>query len=121
LAPGFRRDGGGEKIVGLVAGLLGAHEAAGRDKFREDLQLLDQFVVEITAALVRWKQSLAVCRSAKRVPADQYGAGTLALIQPQQEIGEADDGPAAVIAGPPDRFGQGVVGAVGEIVPVDDE
>src|SRR4051794_21404625 len=121
FAPGFCRGGGGEEVVSLVPGFLGTGEAAGRDEFREDLQLLDQFVVELAAALIGGKQSLAVCRGAERVPADQYGARTLTLVQPQQEIGEADDGAATVIPSSPDRFGQGVVGAVGEVVAVDDE
>jgi hypothetical protein len=70
FAPGFCRDGGGEEVVSLVTGFLGTGEAAGCDKLREDLQLLDQFVVELAAALIGRKQHLAVCRGAERVPTD---------------------------------------------------
>src|SRR3954452_17575358 len=61
FAPGFGR-GGGEEVVSLVPGFLGTGEAAGRDKFREDFQLLDQFVVELAAAFIGGERSLAECR-----------------------------------------------------------
>src|SRR3954469_25270128 len=47
VAPGFCRGGGGEEVVSLVPRFFGAGEAAGCDEFRENLQLLDQFVVEL--------------------------------------------------------------------------
>jgi hypothetical protein len=50
-----------------------------------------------------------------------FGAAGVYTALAQQEIGEADDGAATVIPSSPDRFGQGVVGAVGEVVAVDDE
>ena len=40
----------GEKIVGLVAGAPGIGEAAGRDKFRNKFELLDEFVRRASAA-----------------------------------------------------------------------
>ena len=56
VAPGFcRGGGGGEEVVSLVPGFLGTGEAAGRDKFRQNLQLLDQFAVELAAALIGGK------------------------------------------------------------------
>ena len=37
----FARDGGREKIIGFIAGSLGAREAAGGHEPRQDIQLLD--------------------------------------------------------------------------------
>jgi hypothetical protein len=112
---------GSEEIVGLVARRLGEGKAARRHELRQDIELLDQFVIEIAAALIPREQLLPVGRAAERVPADQHGARPLAVVEPDQEIGETDDRPAALVAGAADRFRQRVIGAVREGVAVDDE
>ena len=99
-APLLGGDGGGEKIVGLVARRLGVGEAAGRDELRQRVELLEQRVVEFAAALVGRELPVPVGRRVERVPADQHGARLLGLVEPQQKIGEAEDGaggPAAAL------------------------
>jgi hypothetical protein len=113
--------GGGEEIVGLVSRRLGIGEAARINELRQDIELLDQFAVELAAALIPGEQLLPVGRAAERVPANQDGSRPLAVVEPDQEIGEADDGTAALVAGAPDRFRQRVIGAMREGVAVDDE
>ena len=49
----FRGDGGGEKIVSLVAGALGGLEAAGLHELRQHIQLFDDGIVEFAPALIR--------------------------------------------------------------------
>ena len=46
------RDCGREKVVGLVARTLGGREAERPDEFGQEVELLDQFVVEDSSALV---------------------------------------------------------------------
>ena len=113
--------GCGEKLVGLVAGRLRISKAGGADQAGQDLQLIDQLLIELTAALIGRKQSLPECRHAEAIPADQHSAWLFAVVQAQQEIGEANDRATAAIAGPPDRIRQCVVGTVRERVTVDDE
>ena len=64
---------------------------------------------------------MAIGRLLQRVPRDEHGARRLRLIEPQQEIGEAEDGAGRLAAAPEDRFRQRVIGAVGERIAVDDE
>src|SRR3984957_20409115 len=106
--------GGGEKVVGLVAWRLGIRKPDGGDQVVQDLQLIDELVIELTPALVVRKKSLPECRRTERVPADQYRAWLFAVVEAQQEIGEAHDRATASLAGPPDRLRQSVVGAVCE-------
>src|SRR5882724_3458473 len=103
-APLLGGDRSGEEIVGFVAGRLGEPKAAGRDKLRQYVELLDDLVVELAAALIGREQLLAVGRRAERVPADQHGARPLGLVEAQQQIGKADDRAAATIAAAADRF-----------------
>jgi hypothetical protein len=113
--------GCGEKVVGLVAWRLRIREAGGADQAGQHLQLIDQLLIELTCALIGRKQSLSECRHAEGIPADQHSAWLFAVVQAQQEIGEANHCATAAVAGPPDRFRQCVVGAVRERVTVDDE
>ncbi len=113
-APLLRRGCRCEEIVGLVTRRLGIGEAAGRDQFRQDVELLDQLLVELPAALIGRKQFLAVGRRAEGVPADQHRARPLAGIEVQQKVAEPDDCAAAAIALAADRFRQRVVGAVSQ-------
>ena len=49
---------GREKIIRLVAWRFGIGKPAGRDQFRQHLELIDQFVVELPSALIAGKQFL---------------------------------------------------------------
>src|SRR5262249_20651414 len=118
LLGGGRR---GKKIVGFVTTRLGVGETARRGKLGQYLELLDQLVVELPAALVIGEQLLAIGRLAERIPADEDGARLFALVKPHEEIGEPDNRAATLAAAAADRFRQRVVGAVGEIVAVDDQ
>ena len=62
---------------------------------RQDLELVDQFLIELPAALIVREEPLPVGRRTERVPADQHGARPFGLVQAQQEIGEPDDRAAA--------------------------
>ena len=103
-APLLGRDGSGQEIVGLVAGRLGIGEAAGRDELRQDRQLLDDLVVELAPALIGRERLVPVGRRIERVPADQHRARLLGVVEPQQEIGEADDRAGRPVAVRADRF-----------------
>jgi hypothetical protein len=43
---------------------------------------------------------MPIGRRIQRVPAHQHGAGLLVLVEPQEQIREADDGAAALVAAP---------------------
>ena len=88
---------------------------------RQDVELLDDLVVELPAALIGRKQLLPIGRRAERVPTDQHGARRFAAVEPQQKIGEADDRAGAIAIPTAQRFRQRVVGAMGERVAVDDQ
>jgi hypothetical protein len=55
------------------------------------------------------------------VPGHQYGPRLLTLIETQKEVGEAEDGATAFVAAAADGLGQGVIGAVGKRVAIDDQ
>ncbi|HTU99798.1 MAG TPA: hypothetical protein VMF13_04615, partial [Luteitalea sp.] len=65
-------------------------------------------------ALVWGKCELPIGRGVERVPADYYRAGFFGLVQPQQEVGEANYCPTGLAAFPTDRFWKAVIGTVGE-------
>ena len=64
---------------------------------------------------------MAVGRRVERVPADEHGARLFLGVEPQQEIREADDRAAALVAAPADRFRHAVIGAMRERVAIDHE
>jgi hypothetical protein len=80
-APLFSRCGGGEKIVGLIAGPLGIGEAAGGDEFRNQRKLLDEIVVEFPSALIIGEGIMPVGGGLQRVPADQDRARPLGAVE----------------------------------------
>src|SRR5213078_1626761 len=96
-------------------------EAARCDEQRQRFKLLDQFVIELAPALIGREQFLPVGRRAYRVPADQNGAGVLGVIEPQQDVGKADDRPTAAVAAAADRLRQAMIGAMAERIAVYDE
>ena len=113
--------GRGQKIVGLITRSFRIREAARRDEPRQHIQLIDELFVEMSTALIIRKEALAVGRRTERVPPDKYCARPLIFVQAQQNICEADDSATATIARPPDRFRQGMEGAMRERVAIHDE
>ena len=89
-------------------------KAAGGNKFRQHLELLQQGVVEFASALVGGKFFMPVGGNFQRVPGDKYGARLLLPVEPQQHIGKAEDGAGRLSAAPQDCFRQGVIGAMCE-------
>src|SRR5262245_8167457 len=71
-APLLGRDRGGEKIVGLVAGRLAVGEAARGHELRQQVELLDQRVIEVTPALIGRKLFVPI-RRREKFPAYQSG------------------------------------------------
>ena len=120
-APLFPGHSGGQEVVRLVSRRLRVREPALRHKLGQDLELVHELVIEVTAALIVRKQLLPERRGAERVPADEHGAGRFGFEKPQQEIREADNSSAAAAAFPPDSLRKAMVGAVGERVAVDHE
>src|SRR5262249_36187085 len=120
-APLFGGYGGGKEIIGLVASRLGVGEAAGGDKFRQRIELLDQVVVEFPSALIGGKLVVAIRRRVERIPRDQHGARLFLAVEPQQNIGKAKDGAGRPVAAAHDRLRQRVIRTVRERVPIDDQ
>ena len=118
LLGGYRSS---EKIIGLEAGGLADDEAEGAAEVGQDIELVDELIVELAAALIAGQFQRAPIGHIERVPADDNGAGLLGLVKARQIIGESDNGATALATGAPDRLGQGVVGPVGEAVAVDDK
>src|SRR5215204_1007959 len=112
-------NGGGEEVVGLVARRLRIREAAGGDELRQNLELVDQLGIELAPALITREGLVPVRRSVERVPADDHGTGLFAKVEAEQEIREADDRAAALVAAAPDRLRQAVKGAMREGIAVD--
>src|SRR5205814_1739166 len=78
-------------------------------------ELFEQRVLEHAPGLVRVERLVAVCRHFQRVPGHEHYVRPLALPEPRQHVGDADD------RVPADRLRQRVIGAVGERVAVDCE
>ena len=65
------RDGRSEEVVGLVAGGFADDEAAGANEIRQHVELVDQLVVELPAALISRQLLDAPGRQFERVPPDE--------------------------------------------------
>jgi hypothetical protein len=48
------------------------------------------------------------------IPANEHGTRTLCLVEPQQEVGKADDGAGALATAPNDRLRNAVICAMRE-------
>ena len=90
-------------------------------KFGNDSELLHHVVVELAPALIGGEGFVAIGRLLIGVPADQHGARLFFAIEPQQQIGEAENGAGRLVALAADVLRQRVIGAVRERVAVDDE
>ena len=110
-----------EKVVRLVPGSLPADDPARRDEPGQQIELLEELRVELTARLVALERCMSVRRHVEGVPADDHGAGTLALPEADEHVAEAGESVPWRAVCPPDRARESVVGAVGERVAVDDE
>ena len=110
-----------EKVVRLIPGRLRILETAGRDEGREEVELLDEFVVELPARLVGRKGLTAVGGCPERVPADEDSSRPFLRVEAQKRVREPDNRAAALVTVSPDRLRQAVVGTVRERVPIDDQ
>ena len=57
----LRSNGSGEKVVCLKAGGFSICEPKGGDKLRQDIELLDQFLIELPPALIGGKHFVTLC------------------------------------------------------------
>src|SRR5262245_42150951 len=94
-----------KKIIGFVAGSLGVSEPAGRDERRQDVELIDEFSVELSPALVLRQRPVPVRGLVQRVPSDQHRSRLLGLIETKKEVGKSDDRAPTLVAAPPDGLG----------------
>src|SRR5262245_26723513 len=115
----FNRGCGCEKIVRLVASSFCILKAASRDEFRDEIELLNQSVIELTFALISGKFLMPVGRGVKRVPGGDHSARLLFAVKAQQKVGKAENGASRPPAAPQDGFRQGVVRAMSEGIAVD--
>src|SRR5262249_33557963 len=112
-------DRGSEQIVSLVARRLGIRETACRHEFGQRIELLDQGVIKLASALVRRKFLVPIGGDLERVPGDQHGTWLLLAVEPQQQIGKAENGTGGPPAGPQYRLRQRMIGAVRKRISVD--
>ena len=114
------RRGCREEVVGLVSRRLPDRESERLGQHRQDLQLLENPVLELTAGLVGRELLVAVGGRLERVPPDQHRVGLLGIPEAHQEACEADQSVsrAAVAA---DRLRNCVIGAMRQRVAVDRE
>jgi hypothetical protein len=104
----------GEKVVRLVPWGFGVPKRKCGDKFRQDTQLLNQIIIELSPALIRGKHFLAFRWRPQAVPADDNRAGVLVGVEAQQEVREAKDSArrlavAAAVLGCQPRFGLSIL------------
>jgi hypothetical protein len=106
------RNRGGEKIVGFVARALCVGETAGGYELWNCRELLDHVIVERAPALIGRECFMAIGRRFVGVPSDQHGARLLLAIEPQQEIGETQNGTGRLVVLAANAFRQRVTGAM---------
>ena len=102
----FSRASGGEKIVRLVARSFCILEAACRNEFRYEIELLNQSVVEFASTLISGKFLMPIVRGIERVPGDEHGTGLLFAVEAQQKVGKAKNGACRLAAAPQIVFGR---------------
>jgi hypothetical protein len=89
--PLFGRNCGGKEVVGFVPRRLRIHKTACGDKFGQHVKLLEQFIIELAAALIGGELLVTVGRRVQRVPTHEHGARLLRPVELQQEIRKAKD------------------------------
>jgi hypothetical protein len=87
---------GGEEVVRLVSRGFGVRKPKGGDKFRQDIQLLNQIIIELSPALISGKHFVAFRRRLQGVPADDDRARPLVRVEAQHEVREAEDSARAL-------------------------
>jgi hypothetical protein len=110
-----------EKVVRLVAGRLCVDKTACADEFGQDVELIEQRVVKLPAALICWKLLVPFRRYVQRVPGDKDRSRLLRLIKAQEKVGEAHDRAAAFTILPQNGLGQRLIRAMCEGVSIDDK
>ena len=114
MASFLARGGGCQEIISLIARGFGRGKAAGGYKLGQYLELFDELIIELTAALIAFEGFMPVGGLVERVPCDQDGAWLLRVIKPKKKFGEAEDRAGALVAAPASGLGQGVIGPVGK-------
>jgi hypothetical protein len=110
------RGGRRQEIIGLIAGRLGICKAASGEEVGQDVQLVDEFGIELPAALVVGKRAVAIRRLIQRIPSHQYRPRTLGLLEAQQKIGEPHDRAATPVAPPSNGLRQRMVGTMRKVI-----
>ncbi len=82
---------GREKVIRLVSGRFGVREPKSGDKFRQDIQLLDQIIIELSPALIGGEHFMAFRRRPQTIPTDNDRAGPFVRVEAQQEVRKAKD------------------------------
>ena len=94
-APLLCRNHGCQKVIRLITGCFRICEATRRHEFRQNVKLIQQGIVKLTPALVSGKLLVPFSGYLQRIPADNYRPRPFRLVEPQEEIREADDGAGA--------------------------
>ncbi len=84
-------------------------------------ELFDDVVVEFAAALIGSECYMPIGGLLVRIPADQHRARLLLAVEPQQQIGKAENSAGGPVALSADVLRQRVIGAMREEIAVDDE
>src|SRR5262249_15737292 len=100
--------------VSLVTRSLGRCEAAGSHETGQNLELFDKFIVKDTPGLIACERLMPVGRFSERIPAHEDGTRAFGLVEPKEQIGEAEGRAAALITSSANSFGQRVIRAVGK-------
>jgi hypothetical protein len=96
--------GGSEKVVRLVTRRLCVLKAACCDKFRDEIELLNQRIVELASTLVSGKFLMPVGGDFQRIPCDEHGARLLFAVKAQQKVRKAKNGTGELSAAPQNRL-----------------
>ena len=118
LFVGYR---GCQEIIGLVPRRLGEDKAARGDEIGQHVELIAQFRVKLTSALIARERTVTVGRHIQRGPGDQHCPRSLGLIQSQQKVCEADNCTRASIAASANRLGKPVVGTMRERIAINNQ
>jgi hypothetical protein len=75
----------------------------------------------VALALIGRERFVAIGGDLERVPSDQHGSRLLGAVEAHEIIGEAEKRAGRLLAFAQDRFWQCVIGAVCEVIAIDDE
>jgi hypothetical protein len=97
---------GREKVIRFVSGRFGVHKPKCGDKFRQDIQLVDQIIIELSPTLISGKHLMTFRRRPQSIPADDDCAGLFVCVEAQQEICKAEDSARALAVAAANVFRQ---------------